>query len=109
PRCCCAGTNAWHSVGTGLIVPDRCPPTPTVPADAGVMDARTGEHVTSVYRIAAADPGRVAVIEASGRQVSYGQLVDVIHGYARGLQALGLGAGDGIVLLAPNTIGFRRV
>src|SRR5699024_8977529 len=38
-----------------------------------------------------------------------GELVDVIHGYARGLQALGLGAGDGIVLLAPNTIGFLEV
>src|SRR5699024_12240140 len=80
-------------------------PTPTIPADAGVLDPRTGEHVTSVYRIAEAQPDRVAGIEASRRQVSYGELVDVIHSYARGLQALGLGAGDGIVLLAPNNSG----
>src|SRR5699024_2497991 len=84
-------------------------PTPTIPADAGVLDPRTGEHVTSVYRIAEAQPDRLAVIEASGRQVGYGELVDVIHGYARGLQALGRGAGAGIVLLAPNPLGLLEV
>lgn len=84
-------------------------PTPTVPADAGVPDPRTGEHVTSVYRIAEAEPGRVAVIEASGRQVTFGQLVDAAHGHARGLRELGLGVGDGIVLMAPNSIGFLEV
>src|SRR5699024_3061456 len=84
-------------------------PTPTIPADAGVLDPRTGEHVTSVYRIAEAQPDRVAVIEDPGRQMSYDDLVAVRHGYARGLQAIGLGAGAGIVLLAPNTIGFLEV
>jgi long-chain acyl-CoA synthetase len=84
-------------------------PTPTVPADAGVPDPRTGEYVTSVYRIAEAEPDRVAVIEASGRQVTFGQLVDAAHGHARGLRALGLGSGDGIVLMAPNSIGFLEV
>ncbi|MFD2394523.1 hypothetical protein ACFSSF_13075 [Dietzia aerolata] len=38
-------------------------PTPSVPADAGVLDPRTGEYVTSVYRIAEAEPDRLAVIE----------------------------------------------
>ena len=84
-------------------------PTPSVPADAGVLDPRTGEHVTSVYRIAEAAPDRVAVIEAGGRQVTFGQLADAAHGYARGLQALGLEAGDCIVLLAPNSIEFLEV
>ena len=84
-------------------------PTPSVPADAGVLDPRTGEHVTSVYRIAEADPDRVAVIEAAGRQVTFGELADAAHGYARGLQALGLQAGDCIVLLAPNCVEFLQV
>ncbi|HMT49047.1 MAG TPA: acyl-CoA synthetase [Dietzia sp.] len=84
-------------------------PTPTVPADAGVLDPRTGEHVTSVYRIAEADPDRVAVIESSGRQASFGQLAEAAHGYARGLQELGLETGECIVLLAPNSIEFLEV
>ena len=84
-------------------------PTPSVPADAGILDPRTGEHVTSVYMIAEAEPDRVAVIEASGRQVTYGQLADAAHAYARGLQELGLKAGDCIVLLAPNSIEFLEV
>ena len=89
-------------------------PSPSVPADAGVLDPRNGEHVTSVYRIAEAEPDRVAVIEggsadAPGRQVSFGELAGVAHGYARGLRELGLEAGDCIVLLAPNSIGFLEV
>lgn len=84
-------------------------PTPTVPADAGILDPRTGENVTSVYKIAEAEPDRVAVIEDSGREVSFGLLVDAAHSHARGLRELGLGAGDGIVLLAPNGIGFLEV
>ena len=84
-------------------------PTPTVPSDAGVLDPRTGENVTSVYRIAEAEPGRTAVIEASGRTVTYGELADTAHGYARGLRDLGLETGDCIVLLAPNSIEFLQV
>ncbi|MCT1513741.1 acyl-CoA synthetase [Dietzia cercidiphylli] len=84
-------------------------PTPTIPTETGVLNNRTGEYVTSVYRIAEAEPDRVAVIEASGRLVTFGELVDAAHGHARGLRALGLGAGDGIVLMAPNSIGFLEV
>ena len=89
-------------------------PTPTVPADAGILDPRTGEHVTSVYSIAEAEPNRVAVIEGGsadqpGRQVTFGQLAGAAHGYARGLQDLGLKTGDCIVLLAPNSIEFLEV
>ncbi|MBS7546984.1 acyl-CoA synthetase [Dietzia massiliensis] len=89
-------------------------PTPTVPADAGILDPRTGEHVTSVYSIAEAEPDRVAVIEGGsadlpGRQVTFGQLAEAAHGYARGLQDLGLKTGDCIVLLAPNSIEFLEV
>ena len=89
-------------------------PTPSVPADAGVLDPRTGEYVTSVYKIAEAEPDRVAVIEGGsadepGRQVTFGQLAESAHGYARGLQALGLKTGDCIVLLAPNSIEFLEV
>lgn len=89
-------------------------PTPTVPADAGILDPRTGEHVTSVYRIAEAEPERVAVIEGGsadqpGRQVTFGQLAEAAHGYARGLQDLGLKTGDCIVLLVPNSIEFLEV
>ncbi|AVM64578.1 acyl-CoA synthetase [Dietzia sp. oral taxon 368] len=70
--------------------------------------------MTSVYRIAEAEPDRVAVIEGgsadqSGRQVTFGQLAEAAHGYARGLQDLGLKTGDCIVLLAPNSIEFLEV
>ncbi|GLB63600.1 putative acyl-CoA ligase [Dietzia sp. NCCP-2495] len=89
-------------------------PTPTVPADAGVLDPRTGKHVTSVYRIAEAQPDRPAVIEggsddAPGRRVTFGELAGAAHRYARGLQELGLRTGDCIVLLAPNSIEFLEV
>ena len=79
--------------------------TPTVPATAGVLDPATGEHVTSVYRIARAEPDRPAVVDASGRSLTYGQLVEAADGYARGLRELGLRTGDCLVLLAPNGIG----
>ena len=83
--------------------------TPTVPATAGVLDPATGEHVTSVYRIARAEPDRPAVVDASGRSLTYGQLVEAADGYARGLRELGLRTGDCLVLLAPNGIEFLQV
>lgn len=89
------------------------PGAPSVPATAGVPDPATGEHVTSVYRIAAVVPDRPAVVEAGrdgpDRETSYGTLIGAAHDYARGLRALGLGEGDCLVLLAPNCLDFLEV
>ena len=84
-------------------------PSPSVPETAGVVDPATGEHVTSVYSIARVAPERPAVVESSGREATFGELVERAHAYARGLRALGLGAGDCLVLLAPNVLEFLEV
>ena len=84
-------------------------PSPSVPETAGVVDPATGAHVTSVYSIARVAPERSAVVESSGREATFGELVERAHAYARGLRALGLGAGDCLVLLAPNVLEFLEV
>jgi long-chain acyl-CoA synthetase len=54
------------------------------------------------WRIAAADPGRVAVIDADGRVLSYGELLEHARAIARGLHALGLRRGDAFAVVLPN-------
>jgi long-chain acyl-CoA synthetase len=55
-----------------------------------------------LWAIAAATPGRTAVIEPDGRAVSYAELAGLADRYGRGLQALGLGPGDAVAGLLPN-------
>ena len=54
------------------------------------------------WSIAGADPGRVAVVDAQGRRTTFGELAELTNRCTRGLRALGLGAGDGVVTVLPN-------
>jgi long-chain acyl-CoA synthetase len=55
-----------------------------------------------LWKIAAADPGRVAVIEPDGGPVSYAELAARADRIGRGLQALGLRPGDAVAGMLPN-------
>jgi long-chain acyl-CoA synthetase len=55
-----------------------------------------------LWTIAAAAPGRTAVVEPDGRAVSYAELAALADRYGRGLQALGLRPGDAVAGLLPN-------
>ncbi|GAB3007304.1 acyl-CoA synthetase [Amycolatopsis acidiphila] len=58
---------------------------------------------TGLWSIAAAEPGRTAVVDPDGTEISYGRLAAKADAYARGLQELGLETGDAIVVLQPNS------
>ncbi len=64
------------------------------------MSTATG--TLGVWNIAAQEPERVALVDPDGRSIGYGDLAAKANAYARGLQALGLEAGDVIVVLQPN-------
>jgi long-chain acyl-CoA synthetase len=54
------------------------------------------------WRIAAADPGRAAVVDPAGRPITYGELASVVNRISNGLRAAGLRRGDGISVILPN-------
>ncbi|MEU9689982.1 MULTISPECIES: acyl-CoA synthetase [Amycolatopsis] len=64
------------------------------------MSTATG--TLGVWNIAAQEPERVALVDPDGRSIGYGDLAAKANAYARGLQALGLEAGDVVVVLQPN-------
>lgn len=54
-----------------------------------------------------ADANRIAMVDAkSGTKTSYGDLVRRIDAFAGGLAARGIGVGDVVALLSPNSSGF---
>ncbi|MGV0814017.1 4-coumarate--CoA ligase family protein [Mycolicibacterium boenickei] len=54
-----------------------------------------------------ADADRIAMVDAaSGTETSYGELVSRIDAFAGGLAARGIGVGDVVALLSPNSSGF---
>lgn len=55
-----------------------------------------------LWNIAAEEPDRPAVFGPDGSALSYGELTAAANRYGRGLQAMGLKAGDAIVLMMPN-------
>ncbi|MGV0741984.1 4-coumarate--CoA ligase family protein [Mycolicibacterium sp. XJ870] len=53
------------------------------------------------------DVGRVALVDAkSGAETTYGELVNRIDAFAGGLAARGIGTGDVVALLSPNSTAF---
>jgi 4-coumarate--CoA ligase len=63
-----------------------------------------------VMREAARVPDRAALIDGpTGRSYTYAQLNGMIHAFAGGLQARGLGPGDTIALMSPNIPEFAIV
>src|ERR1051325_7182113 len=59
-----------------------------------------------LWRIAAEDPSRLAVVDPDGREVSYGELAALSNRIANGLRAEGLTTGDGIAVALPNSVEF---
>jgi long-chain acyl-CoA synthetase len=58
--------------------------------------------MTGLWNIAGEQPGRTAVVDPDGTEISYRRLADKADAYARGLRALGLTTGDAVVVLQPN-------
>jgi long-chain acyl-CoA synthetase len=61
-------------------------------------------NAIGLWAIAASSPDQPAVIEPDGRVVSYAELASEADRYGRGLQALGLTAGDAVAALLPNGV-----
>jgi long-chain acyl-CoA synthetase len=57
---------------------------------------------TGLWNIARDEPGRLALVDPDGNELSYGELGAAADGYARGLQELGLETGDTLVVMLPN-------
>ncbi len=57
-----------------------------------------------LWNIARDQPELTALVGPSGREIDYRQLADYADRYGRGLQQLGLGVGDVLVVMLPNTI-----
>jgi long-chain acyl-CoA synthetase len=56
------------------------------------------------WKLAEEDPGRLAVVDPSGRAVTYGELYAESNRLVHGLRALGLTTGDGVAAVLPNGI-----
>ncbi len=61
------------------------------------------------YDIAVEDPDRVAVIDTAGRQVSFGQLFARANRLTRALRGLGVGVGDGVVVVVHNGFAYYEM
>src|SRR3981081_4229071 len=55
-----------------------------------------------VWRIAAEEPFRVALVEAAGETVTYGQLAERANRLTPGPRGVGLGTGDVVAAVLPN-------
>ena len=89
------------------------PSPPQVPDTVGVFDPNLGENVTSIFRIAQAEPDRPAVVfedaEGKRRTQSFGELARAAHRYAVALQQHGVQHGDCIAMLLPNSLEFVQL
>jgi long-chain acyl-CoA synthetase len=56
-----------------------------------------------LWNIAREQPDRIAVVPPDGAEVSYGELAGAADAFGRGLQELGLKAGDCVVAMLPNS------
>jgi long-chain acyl-CoA synthetase len=59
-----------------------------------------------LWRIAAEDPGRLAVVDPDGRSLSYAELAASANRVSHGLRSLRIEAGDGIAVALPNSADF---
>lgn len=62
------------------------------------------EAPIGLWNIARATPDAVALIDPSGSQISYGELVSRANRLANGMRAHGLSTGDTLVIAMPNCI-----
>jgi long-chain acyl-CoA synthetase len=59
---------------------------------------------TGLWNIARDEPQLTAVVDPSGREITYRELAAAADAYGRGLQRLGLDVGDCITVMLPNSI-----
>jgi long-chain acyl-CoA synthetase len=59
---------------------------------------------TGLWNIARDLPDLTAVVDPSGREITYREIAADADRYGRGLQRLGLGVGDVLVVMLPNSI-----
>ncbi|MCA1711900.1 MAG: acyl-CoA synthetase [Actinobacteria bacterium] len=58
------------------------------------------------YRLAAAEPDRVAIVDPDHRPHTAGELLEMAHRLTHGLRALGLGEEDVVAVVAPNCVEY---
>ncbi|TSD95699.1 acyl-CoA synthetase [Skermania sp. ID1734] len=56
-----------------------------------------------LWKIAAADPHRIALVDPDGNSLTYGELAARADRYGAGLQQMGLRPGDAVVMMLHNT------
>ncbi|WP_420638731.1 acyl-CoA synthetase [Candidatus Poriferisocius sp.] len=56
------------------------------------------------WRIAEADPSRLAVVDPDYQEITYGELAELTNRIVHGLRAAGLGVGDQVTTVLPNGI-----
>jgi long-chain acyl-CoA synthetase len=61
------------------------------------------------WAIARSDPDRPAIVDAQGRETSFGALLEQADAIARGWRALGLDRGDGVAMVLSNVPSFFAV
>lgn len=59
-----------------------------------------------LWKIAEEEPGRLAIADPEGREVSYGELAAFANRISHGLRALGLKTGDCAAVALPNSVEF---
>ncbi len=67
------------------------------------VEDRTETRAAGFWSIAAEEPDRIALVDPSGAEHSYGDLVAAANKYGRGLQDLGLRPGDSVVMMLHNS------
>ncbi len=65
--------------------------------------------VAGFWRVATADPDRVAIVDGDGTSTTFGQLLVTSRAIARGLQALGVHRGDAVAMVIPNHRSYFEV
>jgi len=60
--------------------------------------------VLGLWRIAAADPGHLAVVDPAGDELTFGELAALTNRIANGLRVLGLRKGDQVTTVLPNSV-----
>ncbi|WP_280180402.1 AMP-binding protein, partial [Nocardia farcinica] len=61
-------------------------------------------EILGLWNIADAEPDRIALVDPSGREVTYRELATLANRYATGLRDLGLRTGDVLVSMVHNCV-----
>ncbi|GGK59581.1 acyl-CoA synthetase [Nocardia camponoti] len=68
------------------------------------MSSERTAEVLGLWNIAAADPGKIAIIDPNGTEITYRELATLANRYANGLRGIGLRSGDVVVSMLHNGV-----